>query len=265
MKKEMMIFENHEVEIFELDGKVLFNPRNVAECLDIEFKTAQNHMAIMPESQVIKLTNESISHLTGFRKLNNAGENFLTESGVYKLIFKSRKPEAEKFQDWVTDTVLPSIRKTGSFSTSKEKELTHFEKELIAVECVARMLNMSDVSKLGMMQKLFEVKGFDKNVLPAYVEKKRISFSATKLLEDRGKPMSALAFNKMLIADGFLEEKERKGSAGSVKKFKALTTKGLQYGENLVSPKNDREVQPMYYEDSFDELLQIINSEPESE
>ena len=49
------------------------------------------------------------------RKLANRGENFLTESGVYKLIFKSDKKEAEKFQDWVTDEVLPEIRKTGGY------------------------------------------------------------------------------------------------------------------------------------------------------
>jgi len=49
--------------------------------------------------------------------LNNAGENFLTESGVYALIFKSRKTEAQKFQTWVTDEVLPSIRKNGMYAT----------------------------------------------------------------------------------------------------------------------------------------------------
>ncbi|WP_455789219.1 ORF6C domain-containing protein, partial [Clostridium butyricum] len=52
------------------------------------------------------------------------GENFLTESGVYKLIFKSKKAEAERFQDWVTDEVLPQIRKTGSYQIPKmSKEL----------------------------------------------------------------------------------------------------------------------------------------------
>ena len=51
-----------------------------------------------------------------FRKLNNAGENFLTESGVYKLVFKSRKPSAEKFADWVADEVFPSIRKHGMYA-----------------------------------------------------------------------------------------------------------------------------------------------------
>lgn len=61
-----------------------------------------------------------------FRKLHNTGENFLTESGVYKLIFKSKKKEAEKFQDWVTDEVLPSIRKYGAYMTENtlEKALT---------------------------------------------------------------------------------------------------------------------------------------------
>lgn len=54
-------------------------------------------------------------NLTGIRKLNNAGESFLTESGVYKLIFKSRKPSAERFQDWVTDVVLPRIKQYGAY------------------------------------------------------------------------------------------------------------------------------------------------------
>jgi prophage antirepressor-like protein len=40
---------------------------------------------------------------------------YVTESGLYALIFKSRKPEAERFQAWVTDEVLPSIRKTGGY------------------------------------------------------------------------------------------------------------------------------------------------------
>ena len=40
----------------------------------------------------------------------------VTESGLYALVFKSRKPEAKAFRKWVTGEVLPSIRKTGSFT-----------------------------------------------------------------------------------------------------------------------------------------------------
>jgi prophage antirepressor-like protein len=37
----------------------------------------------------------------------------VSESGLYKLILRSDKPEAREFQDWVTREVLPSIRRTG--------------------------------------------------------------------------------------------------------------------------------------------------------
>ena len=41
--------------------------------------------------------------------------NAVSESGLYALIFRSRKPEAKSFRKWVTSEVLPSIRKTGSY------------------------------------------------------------------------------------------------------------------------------------------------------
>ena len=41
---------------------------------------------------------------------------FVDESNLYRCIFQSRKSEAEKFQDWVTEEILPEIRKTGSYS-----------------------------------------------------------------------------------------------------------------------------------------------------
>ncbi|AXU82730.1 TPA: phage antirepressor KilAC domain-containing protein [Clostridioides difficile] len=113
MSNNLMVFEGKEVEVFEFEGQILFNPKHVAECLDI--KNVNENLRNMNNKQVIKLINSKISS-TDFRKLHNTGENFLTESGVYKLIFKSRKEEAERFQDWVTDEVLPSIRKTGTYN-----------------------------------------------------------------------------------------------------------------------------------------------------
>ena len=43
------------------------------------------------------------------------------ESGLYHLIFQSRKPEAKKFRKWVTGEVLPTIRKTGRYETMKSR------------------------------------------------------------------------------------------------------------------------------------------------
>ena len=42
--------------------------------------------------------------------------NLINESGLYQVIFQSRKPEAKAFKRWITKEVLPSIRKTGSYS-----------------------------------------------------------------------------------------------------------------------------------------------------
>ena len=112
-------FENKEVEVFEFEGKVLFNPRHVGECLNLTDSAVRKSIANMNNKQVVKLKNLDVKDVP-IRKLNNAGENFLTESGVYKLIFKSDKKEAEKFQDWVTDEVLPEIRKTGGYITTTD-------------------------------------------------------------------------------------------------------------------------------------------------
>lgn len=53
--------------------------------------------------------------------ISNRGMKFINESGLYTLIARSNKPEARKFQRWVTSEVLPSIRKTGSYGLRIDK------------------------------------------------------------------------------------------------------------------------------------------------
>ena len=126
----LMVFEGHEVEVLNLNGTVLFNPYHVGSCLELSDSAVKMAISKMNEKQVMKVTNSKVKDVD-FRKLHNTGENFLTESGVYKLVFKSRKPNAEAFTDWVTDEVLPSIRKTGSYETPK-KQTTKKKKNLSA-------------------------------------------------------------------------------------------------------------------------------------
>ena len=67
--------------------------------------------------------------------LDNLGRqqfaNFVTEDGLYDVILDSRKPEAKAFRKWVTSEVLPSIRKTGSYST---KNLSRKELALMVIQ-----------------------------------------------------------------------------------------------------------------------------------
>lgn len=144
----LMVFENKQVEVFEINGQVLFNPYHCGKCLDISPEGVRKAITRMNSNQVIKLKNSDVTD-SNIRKLNNAGENFLTESGVYKLIFKSKKKEAEKFQDWVTDEVLPQIRQTGSYSNDKSK----FDNSLKEKEIEARY-NNSLVRKANALLKI---------------------------------------------------------------------------------------------------------------
>lgn len=116
---KLMIFEGHEVEVLEFEGQVLFNPYHVGECLELGESAVKMAVSKMNDKQVIKLTNSKVNK-SDFRKLHNTGENFLTESGVYKLVFKSHKPNAEAFTDWIADEVLPTIRKTGGYVNNDE-------------------------------------------------------------------------------------------------------------------------------------------------
>ena len=129
MNKNLLVtFENKDIEVLVLDEQILFNPYDVAECLDLSDSRVKDYLSEMNEKQAVIITNSKVGK-TDFRKIANRGEKFLTESGLYKLIFRSRKPEAERFQDWITDEVLPDIRKKGYYmSADAEDEAIDFGK-----------------------------------------------------------------------------------------------------------------------------------------
>ena len=175
-----------------------------------------------------------------------------------KLIFKSHKEAAERFQDWVTYEVLPSIRKTGTYST-KDKYISEIDiakAELSLVEVTAKLLNLNDSSKLALATNIYENHNIPTNLLPQYTKSKDRILPVSDLLKKNYINMSAIAFNKLLVEKGILKECTRKTSNGGNKKFKMLVD--MEWGENLVNPKCPKETQPMYYQDKFCELLKIV-------
>ena len=68
-------------------------------------------------SDILKKTLDSSEYLPYivYRSGQQRTVNVVTESGLYALIFQSRKPVAREFRKWVTSEVLPSIRKTGAY------------------------------------------------------------------------------------------------------------------------------------------------------
>lgn len=104
----------------------------MGRCLDLLGSTVRKRMQYMNQNQVIKLTNAMIcnAHLTGIRKLNNAGENFLTEAGVCTMITNCHCCQ-EKKQKVLSalgfeDKIILTSRKEPEFINQLEQVLAAF-------------------------------------------------------------------------------------------------------------------------------------------
>ncbi|WP_239744946.1 Bro-N domain-containing protein [Mammaliicoccus sp. O-M54] len=102
-------FDSNEVRTVVKNNEGYFNLNDVCKVLDI--KNPRQAKSRLKKDGVI--TNDVIDTLG--RKQT---ATFINESNLYKVIFQSRKLEAERFQDWVTSEVLPQIRKQGFYMTN---------------------------------------------------------------------------------------------------------------------------------------------------
>lgn len=88
----------------------------------------------------------------------------INESGLYSLILSSKLESAKEFKHWVTSEVLPSIRKTGSYSSYSNKE----EMEAVKMQCKVQAANI-----LYSLSTKYEKKGYTtySQILDAYASK----------------------------------------------------------------------------------------------
>jgi prophage antirepressor-like protein len=102
-------YGDKEVRTIVKDGEPWFVAKDVCEILGLaKVDTALTRLP------VIMKDTHSMGTLGG-----NQDMSVISEPGVYKLVFTSRKPEAEKFTNWVTSEVIPAIRKHGMYATDE--------------------------------------------------------------------------------------------------------------------------------------------------
>lgn len=99
-------FEKNEVRTFLVNDEPYFVGKDVASVLGYSNtpKAIRDHV-----DEEDKTQNESFT-------VNGTALMLINESGLYSLILKSKLPNARKFKRWVTSEVLPTIRKTGSYT-----------------------------------------------------------------------------------------------------------------------------------------------------
>lgn len=124
MNQQMKVF-NHEkfgnVRIIEEDGRMLFCGSDVAKALGYTNprKAVRDHTERGTKRSMVSLTTNQY----GVTTEQIVETTFITEGDVYRLITHSKLPSAERFERWVFDEVLPSIRRTGGYGQQLNMEL----------------------------------------------------------------------------------------------------------------------------------------------
>lgn len=106
---DLEIFKNEEfgeIRTVMKDGEPMFCLADICKVLDLE--------QVSRVKQRLKADGVTTSKVID-RLGREQDATFINEANLYKTIFQSRKESAERFTDWVTTEVLPSIRKTGSY------------------------------------------------------------------------------------------------------------------------------------------------------
>lgn len=115
---ELMIFKNEEfgqIRTVEIDGKPYFVGKDIANSLGYS----------NPRDAISRHCKGVVKH----DSFKEGGQNIslIPEGDMYRLITHSKLESAERFESWVFDEVLPTLRKTGSYEMPKKKP-THKEK-----------------------------------------------------------------------------------------------------------------------------------------
>lgn len=179
-------YQSAKVRTVIVDGEIWFVAKDICDVLDIK----NSRDALSSLSDKMKITLEGKESIVGITDDPNVVRiSLISEPGMYKLVFKSRKPEAEKFSDWVVTEILPTIRKTGSYGTTKG----------LSPMMMRFSLNSKQNSSLGywsMLNKMVELfalplehNGFEipENIIPDI--------------------STGILFNKFLRAKGYIPEK----------------------------------------------------------
>ncbi|MCD9070618.1 MULTISPECIES: phage antirepressor [Staphylococcus] len=116
--QELQVFQNSQfgnLEILTIEGKEWFPAIKVAETLGY----TNPRKAIRDHAKEKGVTIRSVLSNGG-----NQNKKFIDEGNLYRLISRSKLPQAEQFEEWVFDEVLPAIRKHGIYATDNVIEQT---------------------------------------------------------------------------------------------------------------------------------------------
>lgn len=105
---DLQIFNNEQfgkIRAAEIDGEPWFCLADICKPLELRATVCKNRLKL-----------EGVTTIDTPTKSGTQGMLWVNEGNLYRAIFQSKKPEAEAFTDWVTEEVLPALRRTGAYA-----------------------------------------------------------------------------------------------------------------------------------------------------
>lgn len=178
---KVAVFESFNIRVLGNDETPLFVATDV--CKVLGYTNSNRALALhVSADDIVKTTVESNGR--------NLPVNTINESGLYCLIFGSKLEKAKEFKRWVTSEVLPSIRKTGSY-TMPSDTIDVTQQYLVRI-AVSRLAKNSSLAYQRVYHALYE-----RFKVPRYQELKKADFvnvmkflQASDLLEGMGEPVT---------------------------------------------------------------------------
>ncbi len=221
------IFKNNEfgeIRTIIENGKVLFCGSDTAKALGyvIPSKAVNTHCKGVSKMEVP--TKGGIQEML-----------FITEGDVYRLITHSKLPSAEKFESWVFDEVLPTIRKTGGYVNNDEMFINTY---LPYADEPTKMLfrtTLHSINKLN--EQVTEMKP-KAEYFDALVDR-----NLNKNLRDTAKElkMAPSIFNHFLLSNGFLYRDTKR----KLKPYQAKVAQGIFVLKEFVNKSGYADVQTL--------------------
>lgn len=194
-----------------VDGEPWFVAKDVCDALDLS----------NPSVAVSALDDDERSKFN----LGRQGEtNIVSEPGLYKLVMRSRKPEAKAFQRWVTHDVLPSIRRTGAYEApgASSPSLDEIVRYVCSPDGVMRICQnwQHDRDRADMLQRECDRLAPKALAAESFIECEGTYTvtEAARLLRQADGRMSRRRLFALLRADGLMEQGSKQATAKAVQR-----------------------------------------------
>lgn len=144
-KIKLFEYEHKKIRTVFAHGEIWFMAKDVVEALGVLWKGTDSLPAIKEEWIMTTELPDSLN-----RPQTTV---FINESAVYKLAFRSRKPEAERFTDWIAGEVIPQIRRTGKYIPNPQGVLPLSEHTNTEIQkTMSKNVNAHNYSKGGRVE-----------------------------------------------------------------------------------------------------------------